>query len=600
MSAQQLTEAENLLAAGRAEDAIRLTLEALAKGDAGGRGLVILAECLLQRPDIALTDQQGRAVDALMLLLDGPAIDARSAPKQRFTWQQAIARASSSLPQISQEMLLDALGASLVPPEEYLQILRAVSLRDPDWARLMHQAEQCAADGSAHPDCTDEDLDAAARQQAWLTYWRLRPNANLAIELVLTAIRRRLLEHAVVGRPLPTAWQEMAASLAVQAHLNEFVWREDETETIWLATIKGRAADTDGWLVAAMYRDAAEAQQPLPVDLSSRGGAIADLIYFAVDAPRQRRQIVDELPTIGTSADTITSLVRDFYEATPYPRWRHGYDISFATPYANWLAGRFPGIAEPDFARAPRLDLLVAGCGTGHALINPLQYQGARITAIDLSRSSLAYARQMVEACGRHDVDFHHGDLRRISALGRQFDVVECTGVVHHMADPWEGVAALVEVLRPGGHLLLSIYSRHFRDLLQPAMRIAHAAAGGSATPREQVQAARAAVLAGRRTIPHADLVMTMQDFFLTSDCRDLLLHPVEHPMTVQEMVAGAARFGLQPLGLFLANPFWRLRAEQYRQAAGLAPGVAAWAGFEADQPAAFDNMINLLLAKTG
>ena len=93
---------------------------------------------------------------------------------------------------------------------------------------------------------------------------------------------------------------------------------------------------------------------------------------------------------------------------------------------------------------------------------------------------------------------------------------------------------------------------------------------------------------------------MTMQDFFLTSDCRDLLLHPVEHPMTVHEMVTGAARFGLQPLGLFLANPFWRLRAEQHRQAAGLAPGLTAWAAFEADQPAAFDNMINLLFAKTG
>ena len=42
---------------------------------------------------------------------------------------------------------------------------------------------------------------------------------------------------------------------------------------------------------------------------------------------------------------------------------------------------------------------------------------------------------------------------------GGDFDFIEASGVLHHLADPWEGWRVLLSLLRPGGTMQVGLYS---------------------------------------------------------------------------------------------------------------------------------------------
>ena len=55
------------------------------------------------------------------------------------------------------------------------------------------------------------------------------------------------------------------------------------------------------------------------------------------------------------------------------------------------------------------------------------------------------------------------------------FDYIDCCGVLHHLPDPADGLAALLSVLAPGGGLGLMVYAPHGRTgvyMLQDALRL--------------------------------------------------------------------------------------------------------------------------------
>ena len=95
------------------------------------------------------------------------------------------------------------------------------------------------------------------------------------------------------------------------------------------------------------------------------------------------------------------------------------------------LAGRQPG-------QTP--DVLIAGCGTGLSAITfAQQVPDARILAIDLSFASLGYAKRMAATLGFRNIEFAQADITKAAAIGRSFDFIDVSGVLHHLGDPWQG-----------------------------------------------------------------------------------------------------------------------------------------------------------------
>src|SRR5438309_1261381 len=270
--------------------------------------------------------------------------------------------------------------------------------------------------------------------------------------------------------------------------------------------------------------------------------------------------------------------VAEQYRAWPYPAWDR---ITAPRPE------RLPDMLERMDPGGPTLpvdaEILVAGCGTGReAALAARRFPAARVTAIDLSETSLCYA---AERCRGLDIDFRQLDLHRVGSIGRRFDFVTSSGVLHHLADPEAGWEALLGVLKPGGLLHLMLYSRlgrlrvqaartHIRDLLEQPI-----SDDVLRDVRERL-VARAPALLSRS-----------YDFYTLGGVRDLLLHTHEDPFDVRRIQEAVRRFGLDFLGFVIDDPSSRAQYQaEHPHDAGIRDFDAV-AAFEKRQPFLFAAM---------
>ena len=109
------------------------------------------------------------------------------------------------------------------------------------------------------------------------------------------------------------------------------------------------------------------------------------------------------------------------------------------------------------------LDVLVAGCGTWQAAKYALCHPAARVLAIDISPSSLGYTRELKEKFDLNSLELRQLAIEDVAELDRQFDLIICTGVLHHLADPDAGLRALRSMLKPDGAMHLMVYAPYGR-----------------------------------------------------------------------------------------------------------------------------------------
>lgn len=110
-----------------------------------------------------------------------------------------------------------------------------------------------------------------------------------------------------------------------------------------------------------------------------------------------------------------------------------------------------------------RLQVIDVGCGSGDVL-DGLPRDVIRVTGMDFSR---AMARQ---ASVTHPNDtFAQGDATRLPFGYASADIVTSLGVLEYVPNPIEAVSGIAEILRPGGHLIVSFPNRSslFRKLLR-------------------------------------------------------------------------------------------------------------------------------------
>ena len=131
----------------------------------------------------------------------------------------------------------------------------------------------------------------------------------------------------------------------------------------------------------------------------------------------------------------ISARVGAFYERHPYPP-----PVDDLKGYArSWDEARrranlhlfWP--SEPD--RADR-SILVAGCGTSQAAKYALRWPKAHVTGIDFSKVSIEQTAKLKRKHSIHNLELKQLPVERAAELGREFDYVVCTGVLHHLADP--------------------------------------------------------------------------------------------------------------------------------------------------------------------
>src|SRR5882762_2136165 len=155
--------------------------------------------------------------------------------------------------------------------------------------------------------------------------------------------------------------------------------------------------------------------------------------------------------------------VRCFYERMPYPapltsleEYRELYndpDRRRALFHLIW----------PSEQQRANQEILVAGCGTSQAARYALREPDSRITAIDISETSLHHTRKLKQKYKLGNLELHHLSILDVQTLKKTFDQVICTGVLHHLSDADLGLQNLRNVLNPEGAMQIMVYARYGR-----------------------------------------------------------------------------------------------------------------------------------------
>ena len=428
---------------------------------------------------------------------------------------------------------------------------------------------------------------------------------NIFLERLVAFSRRGLL-HDFSGDPgaLPSLPLPAIAAVAHQCFNTEYVHDESDAENAEAAALRSAIATARAsgdpvplhwYAVYACYRPlhTLDAANSIAADLAPT--ALASLALRQIREPQEERRIRGTIAALTEVSDGVSAAVRSQYEANPYPRWlRMGRDIA-PSSVAGFLRGLFPAADLDGIPDAPAR-ILVAGCGTGwHPIGAARRFLDSSVLAVDLSLASLAYAVRKTRELGIGNIEYRQADILALGALAERFDVVDCTGVLHHLEDPAAGWRILCSLLRPGGMMRIGLYSEIARRHVVRAREFV--AAGGFLPTPEGIRACRAAILA-RQDDALLARVARGEDFYSLSACRDLIFHVQEQRFSLPQIAALIAGLDLKFVGFEWPDTD---AAARYR---ARFPGDRAmtdldnWHRFETDRPDTFVLMYQFWVRK--
>ena len=572
---------------GRFDQAIACYEEALRLRPGDAAAANNLGYCLLERGDLegatpwlrrSIATDPGNAMAhsnlGIALRASGDLQGAADCYRRAITLAPGLANAHHNL-----ALTLRDLGDSYAAFEAARQAVRLDPQHRAAWqffAELLSPIRFTAWNADFAADCerlfSQEEVD-------------VQPCAEAILSLVRSAPRGRLflmaLEHALMadeaferemtrlrGELLAAPSLEWCCALAHQCFRNEYVWPETEAEAALVSRLE-RSARTPLELAAlGMYRPLSGKEKP-------RDGSEAFERLWRRLVEEPAKEVALSVERLTTVEDDVSCRVQAQYEANPYPRWQRA-PVPGAFPLGRMLRTLFPHadpakLAAPD---APRI--LVAGCGTGrHAAVTAQLQPHGRVLAVDLSRASLAYAMRRCAELGLSNLRFAQADILRLGALGERFDLIECSGVLHHMREPTAGWRVLLSLLEPGGFMKLGLYSERARR---------HIVAAREQVAGLEVRQARERIFALPADDP-ARQVTTLADFYSASGARDLLQHVQEHRFTVPQLAGMVAELGVEFLGFEFSGRKPAMSLEQ-------------WDAYESANPDTFASMYQFWIRK--
>jgi 2-polyprenyl-3-methyl-5-hydroxy-6-metoxy-1,4-benzoquinol methylase len=324
---------------------------------------------------------------------------------------------------------------------------------------------------------------------------------------------------------------------------------------------------------------------------------IRRLLDQQVRQPLEERRLAASIPALTAIKDGVSQAVRTQYEESPYPVWTAAPPSAQAVALDAHLKMKFPLAPVRPRAAGERTDILIAGCGTGQQAVElARQYVNTSVLAVDLSLASLAYAKRQTTALGLDNIEYAQADILHLGGPGRAFDAIVATGVLHHMAEPETGLAVLLSLLKPGGFLLLGLYSERAREPVLAAQRFA--AEHGFAATASGIRDFRQAAMALDESQPAAAIVKAA-DFYSISECRDLVFHVQEHRFTLPQIKAMLAQHGLEFLGFEIAPALRRQYAAAFPDDKPMTD-LDCWHSFEMQHPQTFVGMYQFWAQKRG
>ena len=377
------------------------------------------------------------------------------------------------------------------------------------------------------------------------------PITDIELERLLRRIRASLLSE-ISYLPNSTELLKFQSALALQCFTNEYIYNhseyedkalEDLDELVKLTINNNQQPKAQFILCLASYKPLNHYEWSNSLLVTNE---IKNVFIRQVIDPNKETNLKKKLPLLENVTDKVSSKVKEQYESSPYPRWvnlrLHLKPVSISKVISEIKLKIF----DNKIKNVKMPDILIAGCGTGqHSIETAAKFKGSKVLAVDLSTSSLSYAKRKTEELSIKNIDYMQADILDLDKLGKQFDIIESVGVLHHMADPVAGWRVLTNCLKLGGLMKIGLYSELARqDIVKMRKEISKAGFGSSDV---EMKSFRNMLVKSDKN--HHRLIVKSSDFYTMSTLKDLLFHVQEYRFTISQIQECLADLGLKFCG---------------------------------------------------
>ena len=380
-----------------------------------------------------------------------------------------------------------------------------------------------------------------------LKFISLCPLADLELEIALTEIRACILS-SVFEISQNSNLLRFQNALALHCFTNEYIYNANPDEEKSLQNLE-----------AFIKKELSENKQPNPhfllslasykalneyewYDALTVSDGIQEVFTRQISEPMEEDSLKLKMKVLGEISNQISLKVREQYEANPYPRWVNlGLSLKPSSikkvVFEESLRLKNPSITE---VKSPKI--LIAGCGTGeHSIVTAAKFDNSEILAIDLSLSSLGYAKRKTRELNLENITYMQADILSLKKLDKKFDIIESIGVLHHMKDPMRGWKVLVDCLKPNGLMKIGLYSEFAR---QSVVEIRNEIA------KSNISASSSEILHFREILMKSNKdshkqIQSWRDFYSLSELKDLIFHVQEHRFTIPKIKECIQKLGL-------------------------------------------------------
>ncbi len=406
-------------------------------------------------------------------------------------------------------------------------------------------------------------------------------------------LRRYILEAHAEGRSLfadPEDIELITCAMMRYAHLTDYIFSATEEELKIVEELKKKITSSKKPALAdvALYGCYSYLSAlPNAADIArglQGGDHVSQIPKSQIEGALAQRDLKDKIKELVPVESGVSKDVQDQYEDFPYPRWRVAAKNLFNEKIEAPL-------------KKKSVKILNAGCGTGQEAIQlSYVFPDAQITAVDLSKTSLAYAQYKADQLGIKNVTFAQGDILNLGQLDETFDYITSAGVLHHMKEPEKGWEILTDLLKPNGLMRIGLYSRDARWAVNQARaqiekKNIGSDAGSIRGFRDSLQ--------DHVKLKAAKNIRQFYDYYALPECRDLLFHVQEHQYDLLEVKAMLERLDLEFLQFYLPRQTIDKYKRQNKDDAD-AVMLEKWAAWEQKNPDAFVGMYIFWCQKKG
>ena len=420
---------------------------------------------------------------------------------------------------------------------------------------------------------------------------RVCPLPELQFEELFVAIRSRLLKDLDKVEVCPELIYFLS-TLSIHCFTNEYIYCESDEETHLVDELQTKISQTMAQskqpelieiLCLASYRPLYKYGWCQTLEFLDNQEEVRSRL---IEEPLLEKKIAKDIPQLEKISDAVSIQVRDQYEENPYPRWVKLHVPLKAKSIAAICDGLKLQLQSEKIKSVSAPLILIAGCGTGqHSIGAAARFSNCHVTAVDLSLASLAYAKRKTDELGLGNLEYLQADILHLHRIGKEFDIIESTGALHHMADPMAGWSVLVNLLKPGGLMKIGLYSELARqDIVEVRKKIASFGLGATAAEIRNFRE-----LSRESDIKGVKQLSSFLDFFSLSEFRDLVFHVQEHRFSLPQIKNCLDELGLEFCGFANKDVISNFR-ERHRDEADIYD-LDLWHQYEISHPRTFAGM---------